>query len=55
MQGRFVTTLLAITSIGGIVIGTQIESVDAKKDQGTYIQKYGSAIKYIVSDSSTAI
>jgi len=31
-----------------MIIGTQIEPVDAKKSQGTYIQKYGSATKHIV-------
>ena len=48
MQGRFVTTLLTITLIAMMVIGMQIEPVDAKKAQGTYIQKYGSATKHIV-------
>ena len=48
MQGRFVTTFIAITLIAVMVIGMQIEPVDAKKAQGTYIQKYGSATKHIV-------
>ncbi len=48
MRGRLVTTLLAITLIAVMVIGMQIELVDAKKAQGTHIQKYGSATKHIV-------
>jgi hypothetical protein len=48
MQTRFVTTFLAITLIAVMVIGMQIEPVDAKKAQGTYTQKFGSATKHIV-------
>ena len=48
MQHRFTTTFLAITLIAVMMIGMQIEFVDAKKSQGTYVQKYGSATKHIV-------
>ena len=48
MQRRFTTTFLAITLIAAMMIGMQMESVDAKKSQGTYVQKYGSATKHIV-------
>ena len=48
MQHRFTTTFLAITLIAVMMIGMQIEPVDAKKSQGTYVQKYGSATKHIV-------
>lgn len=48
MQNKVATTFLAITLIAVMMIGMQIEPVDAKKAQGTYVQKYGSARKHIV-------
>ena len=48
MQKTFATTLLAISLIAVMMIGMQIEPVDAKKAQGTHQQKYGSATKHIV-------
>ena len=48
MQKRFLTTFLAIALIAVMMVGMQIESVDAKKAQGTYNPKYGSATNSIV-------
>ena len=48
MQKRFSTTFLAIALIAVMMVGMQIESVDAKKAQGTYNTKYGSATNSIV-------
>ena len=48
MQKKFVTTFLAIALIAVMVIGMQIESVDAKKSKGTYNTQFGSATKNIV-------
>lgn len=48
MQKTFATTFLAIALIAVMMVGMQIEPVDAKKAQGTYNQKYGSATKNIV-------
>ena len=48
MQKKFAITFLAITLIAVMMIGMQIESVDAQKSQGTYNLKYGSATKNIV-------
>ena len=48
MQKRFATTFLAIALIAVMMVGMQIESVDAKKAQGTYNPKYGSATSSIV-------
>ena len=48
MQKRFATIFLATALIAVMVVGMQIESVDAKKSQGTYNQKYGAATKQLV-------
>jgi len=48
MQKRFATTFLAIALIAVMVIGMQIESVDAKKSKGTFNTQFGSATKNIV-------
>jgi len=48
MQKKFATTFLAIALIAVMVIGMQIESVDAKKSKGTYNTQFGSATKNIV-------
>jgi len=48
MQKKFATTFLVITLVAVMMIGLQIESVDAKKSQGTFNTKYGSATKHIV-------
>ncbi|KER06343.1 hypothetical protein AAA799E16_00855 [Marine Group I thaumarchaeote SCGC AAA799-E16] len=48
MQKRFATIFLATTLIAVMMVGLQIESVDAKKAQGTYNQKYGKANAGIV-------
>lgn len=48
MQKKFTMTVLAITLIAVMVIGMQIESVDAKKSKGTYNPQFGSATKHIV-------
>jgi len=48
MQNRFAITFLAITLIAVMMVGMQIEPVDALKSHGTHIQKYGSATKHIV-------
>jgi len=48
MQKKFATTFLVITLVAVMMIGLQIESVDAKKSQGTFNSKYGSATKHIV-------
>jgi len=45
---KFATTFLVITLIAVMMIGLQIESIDAKKSQGTFNTKYGSATKNIV-------
>jgi len=48
MQKKFATTFLVITLIAVMVIGMQIESVDAKKSKGIYNTQFGSATKNIV-------
>ena len=48
MQKRIATIFLATALIAVMMVGMQIESVDAKKAQGTYNQKYGSATKNMV-------
>jgi len=48
MQKRFATIFLATALIAVMMVGMQIESVDAKKAQGVHNQKYGSATKNIV-------
>lgn len=49
MQKRFATTMFTIALVAVMMIGMQIEPVDAfKKAQGTHQQKYGSATKHIV-------
>jgi len=45
---KFATTFLVITLVAVMMIGLQIESVDAKKSQGTFNPKYGSATNHIV-------
>ena len=49
MQKRkFATTFLVITLVAVMMIGLQMESVDAKKSKGTYNSQFGSATKHIV-------
>ncbi len=48
MQKTFAITLLAISLIAVMMVGMQIEPVEAKKAQGTSQQQYGSATKHIV-------
>ena len=48
MHKRFATIFLATTLIAVMMVGLQIESVDAKKAQGTYNQKYGIANNGVV-------
>ena len=48
MHTRFATIFLATTLIAVTMVGLQIESVDAKKAQGTYQQKHGLATKHLV-------
>jgi len=48
MHTRFATIFLATTLIAVMMVGLQIESVDAKKAQGTYNQKYGKANNGVV-------
>ncbi len=45
---KFATTFLVIALVAVMVIGLQIESIDAKKAQGTYNKQFGSATKHIV-------
>lgn len=48
MHTRFATMFLATTLIAVMMVGLQIESVDAKKAQGTYQQKHGLATKHLI-------
>ena len=48
MHTRFATIFLATTLIAVMMVGLQIESVDAKKATGTYQQKYGLETKGVV-------
>jgi hypothetical protein len=48
MQTKYATTFLAITLIAVMMIGMQIEPIDAKKAQVTHTRMYGSATKNIV-------